>query len=106
MGSEHPVARAISTGAAEHATLIHPKEFQAVVGQGLSCTVAGKAVVIGNRMLMVNQRLKISDELENKLTQWEDQGKTAMLAAVEGSIVGILAVADTLKPEAKIAVQK
>jgi Cu+-exporting ATPase len=96
--SEHPLARAIVDGARlrdiEPATPLD--RFSAIPGGGVEARVASHTVVIGTRRLLEERGLKVS-VLEDHLTTLEDAGKTAMLVAVDGTAVGALGVADTVK---------
>ena len=103
-GSEHPLGEAIVRAAA-HRQLILPKlsNFAAIPGHGIRGTAEGRAVLLGNRRLFREEGIDTT-AVESTMTALEQQGKTAMLVGTDGAIVGIIAVADTLKPEAKEAV--
>lgn len=82
--------------------LSEPDSFEAIPGRGVQAVVDGKTVYVGTRRLMREKGIDI-EGLESRITELEDQGKTAMLMAVEDKLAGILAVADTVKessPEA------
>ncbi len=96
-GSEHPLGEAIVAAAREKSLeLADPKEFQAVPGHGIEATVDGRRVVLGNEKLMGDRGYPM-DGLAEKVAALSDQGKTAMLVAVDGRVAGIVAVADTVK---------
>jgi len=96
-GSEHPLGRAIIDGAQEKGLeLLTQENFLAIPGQGVSCSVEGKSVLIGNRKLMLEKGIPIED-YQSRIEELEKRGKTAMLVASEGQLVGIIAVADTVK---------
>ena len=103
-GSEHPLGEAI-VRAAQHRKLALPKVtgFEAIPGHGIQGGVAGRRVLLGNRRLFAREGIK-TDSAEEAMTRLEGEGKTAMLVGVDGALTGIVAVADTLKPEAKEAV--
>lgn len=103
-GSEHPLGRAILERAkAEGIKLADFNGFEAVPGAGVKATVEGKKVFIGTRKLMHEE--SISHEVwEEKMRKLEEEGKTVVLVAEEGAVRGIIAIADTLKPESKEAV--
>lgn len=103
-GSEHPLGQAI-VRAAQHRTLAIPKAgaIEALSGMGIRGEVDGRRVWLGNRRLFAQQAIA-TDALEPALTSLEADGKTAMLVGVEGELIGIVAVADTVKPEATEAV--
>jgi Cu+-exporting ATPase len=104
-GSEHPLGQAIVRDAS-HSLMPFPPvdEFAALPGRGVSARVEGQVVLLGNRHLMEDQRVAVDDRSETWLHDLEGQGKTAMLVAVDGTLVGIIAVADTLKAGAADAV--
>ena len=103
-GSEHPLGEAI-VRAAQHRHIALPAvtNFGAISGQGIRGDVDGKHVLLGNRRLFRAEGVNPL-AVEEVLTNLEAQGKTAMLVGSEGRLVGIVAVADTLKPEAKEAI--
>jgi len=105
VGSEHPLGEAI-VREAKHQKLDLPsvKNFEAIPGHGIQGTVNGDRVLLGNRRLFHDQDYKIHPEVEERLTELENDGKTAMLVGCNGFLTGIVAVADTLKPEAREAV--
>lgn len=103
-GSEHPLADAI-VRAANHRQIALPtvSGFEAVAGQGVRGAIDGAQIMLGNRRFFVEQAIDIA-AFENRVTQLESEGKTAMLAGRDGKVIGLIAVADTLKPEAREAV--
>lgn len=105
MGSEHPLGEAI-VRAAKHQRLDIPKvnNFEAIPGHGIRGQVNGDRILLGNRRLFQEQGYPIEKQTEDRLTRLESDGKTAMLVGCNGLLVGIVAVADTLKPEAKEAI--
>lgn len=104
-GSEHPLGEAI-VRAAKHQMLDIPKvnDFEAIPGHGIRGEVNSDRILLGNRRLFQQQGYAVSPEVERLLTQLESDGKTAMLVGCNGLLMGIVAVADTLKPEAKEAI--
>jgi Cu+-exporting ATPase len=105
-GSEHPLAEAIVEHAKEMNITFRPaKEFVAIPGQGIVSRVDGKKITIGTRKLLEGKKIRIS-EYENKLYQLEEEGKTTILVANDSNLIGIIAVADTIKPNAKDVIEK
>jgi len=110
--SEHPLSQAIVKKAKEEKIeLLEVKNFQAIPGYGVSAELEnlpagrqGKKILFGTRKLMTNNQIN-PNIIEEKMTVLEDQGKTAMILAVEKDIIGIIAVADTLKNYSKEAVE-
>jgi Cu+-exporting ATPase len=105
-GSEHPLAESIVSHAkAKGVSLISADGFQAVPGHGVEGKIDGKMYFLGNRRLMERAGIPTHDA-EDKLQRLEDEGKTTMLLADEKHILGIVAVADTLKETSKEAVEQ
>ncbi len=97
-GSEHPLATAIVEGAKARglALSIYPERFMALAGRGLEATVEGHTVLVGTRHLLAEYSVAY-DILKEQLETIEAQGKTAMLVAIDGTVAGLVAVADTVK---------
>ncbi len=103
--SEHPLAKAIVNKAKEErVNFSEVKNFQAIPGHGVSAEMAGKKILLGTRKLMADNQIDPS-LIEEKMIALEDQGKTAMILAQDKEVVGIIAVADTLKDFSKEAVK-
>lgn len=100
-GSEHPLAKAVLAAAEERELKLEPvDEFSRAGGRGLMARVAGQGIWVGNRTLMAEARADVS-ALENRVAELEEDGKTVMWAANDdGRILGAIAVADPLRPEA------
>ncbi|MCB8838747.1 heavy metal translocating P-type ATPase [Aurantimonas sp. VKM B-3413] len=97
-GSEHPLAEAIVRGAEERgATLTDTTGFESVTGKGVRGTVAGKAVVLGNRAMLEAEGIDPS-ALDGDAERLQAEGRTAMFVAIDGRAAGIVAVADRIKP--------
>ncbi len=102
--SEHPLALAVVQRAQELGlALKEPQEFATESGLGVKAVVDGKAVMIGNAMFMAEWALHV-DGLDDRAALLASQGKTPVYVAVDGKVRGIIAIADTLRPEAKEAV--
>ena len=102
--SEHPLAEAIVARAKEQGfDLPDPESFEAVAGQGVKARVNGQMVLVGTRLLMQEAGVDIDQE-KRAIEAFEREGKTAMLAAIDGRVAGILAVADTVREESRQAV--
>ncbi len=96
-GSEHPLAEAIVDGARERgADLADASAFDAVTGKGVSGTVSGRAVALGNRAMMDDIGAD-AGELDRRADALRAEGRTAMFVAVDGKAAGIVAVADPIK---------
>ena len=104
--SQHPLANAIVKEAAQkNIELLESTAFDTFGGKGVSATVDGKEVFVGNRTLLKDNEIKIS-AYEEKILQLENEGKTAILVAVNNEFAGIIAVADTLKETTKAAIEE
>lgn len=105
-GSEHPLGEAIVKDAEEKGITFHPTEkFEAIGGHGISTFINGKNIVIGNIRLMIEVANENLSSFEKEMEGLEAIGKTVMLIAIDGKIEGLVAVADTVKEEAKKAVK-
>lgn len=104
--SEHPLAQAIVQGVKEKGIeLKEPSEFEAVPGFGIKARIEGKEILVGTRKLMKQHGIEIQQALENMNTL-EQQGKTAMLVAIDQQFTGIVAVADTVKETSASAIHR
>ncbi|MDP3093887.1 MAG: heavy metal translocating P-type ATPase [bacterium] len=102
--SEHPLAQAIVNKAKEeNLELFEVQSFQAIPGKGITADFEGKKIFLGTRKLMAENEID-SFPFEAKMIELENQGKTAMILALGKEIVGLIAVADTLKENSKEAV--
>jgi P-type Cu+ transporter len=98
--SEHPLAAAIVTGARVRGTaLVQPDDLRAVPGRGVVAVLGGRAVVLGSPALVLEQGVSL-EALESQRAALESDGKTVIAVAEEGALLGMLAVSDTLKPDA------
>ncbi|MFG6116973.1 heavy metal translocating P-type ATPase [Halobacillus sp. MO56] len=104
--SEHPLADAIVNYADQQGIeLMEPSSFEAVPGHGIKAVLDGKEVQIGTRKLI--RKLDVEYEAyEATMEQWENEGKTAMLIAVDNKVEGVIAVADTIKESAPEALRQ
>ncbi|MER8983463.1 heavy metal translocating P-type ATPase [Mesorhizobium sp. M0870] len=96
-GSEHPLAEAIVDGAATRGvTVAEASAFEAVTGKGVSGSVSGKTVALGNAAMMADLGVDIAS-ISAKAEALQLEGKTAMFVAVDKKLAGIVAVADPIK---------
>ena len=104
--SEHPLAEAIVKYAqAQKIDIVKPTRFNAIPGHGVEGEIDGRTIFLGNRKLMERGKIKIDEEIEKKIQKLENDGKTVMILAIAQEIVGLIAVADTLKEHSKEAIQ-
>lgn len=96
--SEHPLAEAVRRAARRNSPQLHAVEaFEAVPGMGISATVAGNRITVGNR------RILAAADVPNSALGLEAQGKTLLFVRRDAELLGILAAADTLRPEVPAA---
>lgn len=106
VGSEHPLGEAIVARAKEQALELAPAtDFSSITGKGILATVEGRAVALGNRALMEQLAVPL-DGLVAQADALAQNGATPMYVAVDGVGAGLIAVADTLKPESRLAVEQ
>lgn len=99
--SEHPLAKAIvDYTQTNNINLINTDTFNALPGHGIEASVSQKQVLVGNRQLMTTNNVELSSHIESKMTDWESNGKTVMLIAINGVYQGMITVADTIKDNA------
>lgn len=110
--SEHPLAAAIVAGAQEkHLTLGEATQFRAISGQGVTAYVASHSVAVGNTDLIDDLDVAMPsvgnenlDDIIETMERLSAEGKTPMLAAIDGELAGIVAVADMVKPDSQQAI--
>lgn len=104
-GSEHPLAQAIVAAAEAKGFLPSSvTDFEAIPGHGIRARVGSAEILVGNRRLMQQHGIPL-DDVEAVMERLEQEGKTAMLAAVDGKAAGIIAVADPVKPTSREAIR-
>ncbi|MEK6472854.1 heavy metal translocating P-type ATPase [Bacillus safensis] len=104
--SEHPLARAITDGMKERGLeAVEVEAFQADPGHGIEAKAAGHKLLIGTRKLLQKHHIRY-EQIEASVTMLEEQGKTAMLVAIDGEVAGIVAVADTIKSSSPQAIAR
>jgi len=100
-GSEHPLASAV-VKKAKDLNLLPVKETLSVSGKGISGEIAGKEILIGNRKMFKENQLK---ELESQIQNLEAQAKTVVIVGYESRIIGLLAIADSIKNDSAAAIK-
>jgi len=104
-GSEHPLAEAIVAGAQERSVpLSDAANFEAVTGKGVTGTVSGRSVALGNSAMMRDLVVE-SGALETRAGVLRDEGKTVMFVVVDGRLAGMVAVADPVKATSADAIR-
>lgn len=106
-GSEHPLAEAIvNYCVTNNISLEKVTDFNALFGKGIEGTVSGTHYYAGNEKMMEEKGISLSAEQKNQIRKLAKQGRTPLLFADENQFLGIVAVADVVKPTSKEAVQK
>ena len=104
--SEHPLAKAIMERAKkDEIAIAELTDFSAVVGNGLTATLAGKMIKAGN-LAFVSKFVKVSDDMRAKAVEFSKEGKTPLFFAADDRLCGIIAVADTIKEDSPEAVRQ
>jgi Cu+-exporting ATPase len=102
--SEHPIAEAVIRGLKDRGVeLAEAADFESVTGKGVRATVDGRAVAVGNEAMLEEAGVELPPPLRERAGELQSQGRTALYAAVDGDIAGLLAVSDPIKettPEA------
>jgi Cd2+/Zn2+-exporting ATPase len=105
--SEHPIGRSIVQALEiKKLPLREPQEFNVLPGYGVTARIGEHQVVMGNRVLLAEQGISWSSELDVHVQGLETQGHTVIPVAVNGSIAGLITLADTARPEAKNAIAR
>ena len=99
-GSEHPLAQAIVKSSVN---VPEPKEFSALSGRGIKAQYEGKTILVGNELLMSENNLDIAS-FQKTYEDLQNQAKTVVFTAYNGKIIGLIALADTLKDYVKEAI--
>ena len=103
-GSEHPLASAIVKGAeARNIPLADAQDFAAIPGHGVSGRIDAHAVLFGNAKLMRDRGI-LAEMLQSEWERLANEGTTPMYVAIDGKAAGLVAVADTVKPDSKEAI--
>ncbi len=104
LGSEHPLGEAIVNRARDlHLEMPSATGFQSVTGMGIQATVEGRTVVLGNRAMMAEWTVALAGS-EETAQEIAETGATPLFVAIDGQLAGVIAIADTLKPESRDAV--
>lgn len=99
-GSEHPLARAILTAAEVDDVIPEADVFETFTGRGVRAIYDGHEIGVGTGELMADMEIRVPDVAENHLETLRAAGKTAVLVSVDGVVIGVLGIADRLRPDA------
>ncbi|CBI34682.3 unnamed protein product, partial [Vitis vinifera] len=107
VNSEHPLAKAIVEYAKkfredeENPTWPEAKDFVSITGHGVKAIVRNKEIIVGNKSLMLDQKIVIPVDAEDMLEEIEEMAQTGILISIDGELTGVLAISDPLKPGAR-----
>lgn len=105
--SEHPIGKAIVSFAKEKKIdLFDTEEFSMVVGKGVISKLQDKRILCGNEKLMSEEGINISEELNSTISELRGQGKAIVITSIQGSVIGIVALSDTIKENANSMIDK
>jgi P-type Cu2+ transporter len=106
-GSNHPLAIAIITAAQKQdLTLLDTADFATVIGQGMSAMVAKEKAYLGNQEWLLNNGIEINQQQEAQARSLAKSGKTVIYLAYQGILQGLIAIEDSLRPDALSTVQR
>lgn len=106
-GSNHPLAKAIITAAEEKSlSFLETRDFHSSLGQGISATVAGQVVYLGNQEWLTSREVTISEHHDLKAQFLAESGKTVIYLAIEGILQGLITIEDSLRPDAAHTIQQ
>ncbi len=104
--SEHPLGRAVVACAKKQEMELLPStEFDMSAGQGIAAVIEGKHVLCGNEGFLSARGIQITPEVENELASLRACGKAMILTAVNGRVVGLIALSDVIRPTVKTMVE-
>ena len=105
--SEHPLAKAITAYAKSAGTDILPaNNFQMEAGRGIQASVAGHDLICGSEAFLRSRGITLDDSAASRLERLREQGKATVLAAEKDRCLGVIALSDAVRPEAKAAVSQ
>ena len=105
--SEHPLAEAIvKYGQEKNVTLSDVKDFNAIAGKGVTGTVDGKKIAVGNKKLIEEIKSVIPLDLEEKVSNEQTSGKTVSYISIDGAAIGYITITDKIKDTSKKAIEE
>jgi P-type Cu+ transporter len=104
--SEHPLARAIVEAAKKERIAVRDAtDFQSTTGGGVSAKLDGRRVLVGKEKFLADSNVEISDELRKQADRLQEKRETTVWVAVDGNAIGVLGIADPIKPTTKEAIR-
>lgn len=105
--SEHPLGKAIVAFARKrNLALAESEAFQMTAGKGISAQIEGKNILCGNERYLTDHGVALNGNVSSKLEEFRLQGKASVLMAKNGCVIGVIALSDELRPEAKGMVER
>ena len=105
--SEHPLAEAIvKYGTSKNTSMAKIDDFEAIAGKGVTGTIDGQKIALGNTKLLEQQSASISDDLKTKVLAEQEQGKTTSYIMVNQKVVGYVTIYDALKKTSQNAIRE
>ena len=103
--SEHPLARSVMSRAKEYGIVVpDPNEFNIEVGMGVTARLDGKKILVGKNEFLRDNGVPVSEHIENTISEQTEQGRTTILVANDLKPVGLIAIADEIRPETPHAI--
>jgi Cu2+-exporting ATPase len=102
--SEHPLARAIVTAARERGEVARAEAFRALTGRGVEAMIDGVSYAVGGPALLRERNLRVPNELQDPIDQWQQRGAAVLYLVRSAEIIGAFALEDEVRPEAREAV--
>ncbi|MDO4553568.1 MAG: cation-translocating P-type ATPase [Lachnospiraceae bacterium] len=100
--SEHPLGKAITAyGREKEAEFTEPEQFQMEAGKGIYAQISGSRILCGSEKYLMEKGIEISEKRKAQLDLFREQGKASILTACDGKCIGITALSDVIRPEAK-----
>ncbi len=104
--SEHPLARAIVTAAAERGSVPTATGFNSMIGRGVEADVEGHRVAVGGPALLSERGLDLPPEVEESANGWKQRGAAVLYVIEDDRVIGALSMEDEIRPESKEAVEQ
>ncbi len=103
--SEHPLADAtVKYGKEKNAQFLKTSDFNSVTGKGVTGTINGKKIALGNERMMEGSKASLSEKMKNKISEEQQKGKTVPMLAIDGKVEGYVVISDKIKGTSKKAI--
>ncbi len=105
--SEHPLAEAtVVYGKLKNVALLKVSDFESVTGKGVTAQIDNKTIALGNKKMMFDNNIAISDKLKEEVISYQKQAKTVSYLAIDKNAVGFIVIGDKIKETSKNAIQE